>query len=66
MVENIFAYTEVAQSLPAYVSLNKRNGKYYLAVRAKGQQYAQELEIPFIEVLKLGSACHGILNMNGD
>lgn len=65
-MDNIFAHTESTYPLPGYVSLNKRNGKYYLSVRAQGQQYAQELELPFMEVLKLGNACHSILDMNGD
>lgn len=43
--ENLFAYTEPGGSLPGYISINKRDGRFFIAVRARGQNYAQEIEV---------------------
>lgn len=43
--ENLFAYTEPGGTLPGYISINKRDGRFFLAVRARGQDYAQEIEV---------------------
>lgn len=67
MNNNIYAYTEfIYKSYPAYLSLNERDGKYYMTVRSRESMYCQEIEIPFMEMLKLGSACMGILNLTED
>lgn len=67
MNDNIFAYTETEyQNYPAYISVNKRDGKYFISVRSRESAGYAEMEIPFIELLKLGSACSGILNLGED
>jgi hypothetical protein len=61
MNQNLFAYTETPYlTYPAYISLNKRNGKYYLSVRSSDTSETSVVEIPFLELLKLGTACRRI------
>jgi hypothetical protein len=56
-MNNIYAYTEVTgQTLPAYVSLNERDGKYYLYVRTRGEEYASVMEVSLEELLKMGAS----------
>lgn len=43
--ENLFAHTEPGGSLPGYISINKQAGRFFVAVRARGQDYAQEIEV---------------------
>lgn len=53
-MNNIFAYTETnGKSYPGYISLNERDGKYFLTVRGTGMQCGQEIEVPPEELLKL-------------
>lgn len=67
MNQNIYAYTELRYlTYPAYISINKRYGKYWITVRSPDSSNVSEIEIPFIELLKLGSACTGILNIRED
>lgn len=66
-MKNIFAYTEFDyKTYPAYVSLNKRDKKYVLTVRSKESQTVQEIEIPFMELLKLQSSILGELSFGND
>ena len=42
---NLFAHTEPGGTLPGYISINKQGGRFFVAVRARGQDYAQEIEV---------------------
>jgi hypothetical protein len=42
---NLFAHTEPGGSLPGYISINKRDGRFFVAVRARGQNCPQEIEV---------------------
>ena len=54
MNNNIYAYTEVnGKSYPGYISLNERDGKFYLTVRGAGMQCGQEIEVSNKELHKL-------------
>ncbi len=67
MNDSIYAYTEYHYlNYPGYISINKREGKYYISLRSTEGVCSQILEIPFIELLKLGSACTGALNLGED
>lgn len=53
-MNNIFAYTETnGKSYPGYISLNERDGKYFLTVRGSGMQCGQEIEVSRDQLLKL-------------
>lgn len=57
MNKNIFAYTElVYKQYPGYISLNEREGKFYLTVRSQGSTYGQEIEVSAKELRKLEDA----------
>jgi hypothetical protein len=52
--KNIFAYTEFEyKTYPAYVSLNERDGKFFLTVRSREGMNSSEIEIPREELHKL-------------
>lgn len=58
MDKNIFAYTEMQYlTYPAYISLNKRNGKYYLSARSADTSETSVVEIPLSELRRMGVAC---------
>lgn len=42
---NLFAFTEPGGTLPGYLSINTEGSKCFVAVRARGQDYAQEIEV---------------------
>lgn len=64
MNQNIYAYTELNYlTYPAYISVNKRHGKYWITVRSPDSSNTAEVEMPFTEMLKLGEACTGVLNL---
>lgn len=57
MNNNIYAYTETnGKSYPGYISLNERDGKFFLTVRGTGMQCGQEIEVSNKELRKLESA----------
>lgn len=67
-MKNIFAYTPTVypNSYPPYISINQRqDDKYYITVRSV-DNVSVEMEIPFMELLKMGGACHSILNLSED
>lgn len=54
---NVFAYTEFKyESYPGYVSLNKRDGKYFLTVRSKEGSMSSEVEMSHSELVKMALA----------
>lgn len=54
---NIFAYTVPTVSLPAYVSLNERDGGVAeLSVRSSGNEYASVINLSDEELGKLGAS----------
>lgn len=57
MNNNIYAYTETdGKSYPGYVSLNERDGKFYLTVRGSQMHFGQEIEVSAKELRKLEGA----------
>lgn len=63
----IYAYTDIENTPPAYVNLSKKeDGKYVLVVRTKGTNNASQIEMPFMELLKLQSAILSIVSFEGD
>lgn len=53
-MNNIYAFTELTgQTLPAYVSINENDGKYFIYVRTRGEEYSSVIEIPAKELMNM-------------
>ncbi len=66
-MSNIFAYTEFEyKSYPGYVSLNKVNDKYILTIRDKEGKNQAEVEVPFLELLKMAGNINGLVSFEGN
>lgn len=64
-MENIFAYTVPTTSLPAYVSLNEREGVVELSVRTSGQPNASVINLSDEELERLSNNIRDYLTQKG-